>query len=96
MFDALVDNLSRLENLNIYVPSLIQLSILIIWIIVLRVTKSRYQASLRWSLVILIIAILAQLFTLTSLARTLAEYSFMLMGVGIIQIVFTKNEHSKI
>lgn len=73
MFEALMDNLSRLENLNSYIPSLVQLGILIIWIVILRVTKSRYQASLRWSFVILIIAIIAQLFTLVSVARTLAE-----------------------
>lgn len=93
MLNTIIDNLSRFEDLSIHIPSIIQLFILILWIFFLRVSKIKYQASVGWSLFLLLISIIAQLFTLTTIAYIVAEYSFMLLGVGIIQIVFTRDDN---
>lgn len=95
MLDILIDNLSRLENLSSYVPYIIQLIFFVLWIFIIRASKAKYQASIKWSLLILLVSIIAQLFTLITLAKTLAEYSFMILGVGIAQIVLTKNDNSR-
>lgn len=92
MLDAIFDNLSRLEDLSGHIPSIIQFFILILWIFIIRISKARYQTSIGLSLFLLIISLVAQLLTITFLARTIAEYSFMFLGVGILQIVFMKQD----
>ncbi len=94
MIDTVIDNLSRLEDFSRYIPSIIQLFIFILWIFIIRVSKAKYQTSLNLSIFLLMISVLAYLFNIIFLARTSAEYAFMLLGVGIIQIVFTKNGDS--
>lgn len=86
MLNLLIDNLSRLENLSSYIPSIIQLLIFVLWIFIIRVSKAKYQTSVGWSLFLLLVSIVAQLFTLTFLAQMVAEYSFMFLGIGIIQL----------
>lgn len=94
MLDTVIDNLSRLEDLNSYIPSVIQLFILVLWIFIIRSSKAKYKTSLCLSLFLLAIAILTQLFNIIFLARISAEYAFMFLGVGILQIVFAKNDNS--
>lgn len=91
MINTIIDNLSRLENFINYLPSIIQIFIFIIWIIIIRSSKAKYKTSLGWSLFLLILSMVAQLLTLISVAQIIAGYSFMLLGVGVIQMVFTKN-----
>ncbi len=87
MLDTVIDNLSRLEDLKGYIPSIIQLFILIYWIFIIRVSKVKYQTSLSLSLVLLTVSIVSQLFNFIFLARTMAEYAFISLGVGIIQLI---------
>lgn len=92
MFNTVIDNLSRLENLSIYIPSVIQLFILILWIFIIRISKASYKTSVGLSLFVLVISLLFQLITITFLAQILAEYSFMFLGVGILQMFFSKED----
>ncbi len=92
MLNTIIDNLSRLEDLNIYIPSLIQLGVLIFWIFIIRISKASYRTSVGLSLFMLFLSLLFKLITIAFLAQTLAEYAFMFLGVGIIQIVFSKEE----
>lgn len=94
MLDAIFDNLSRFENLSTYIPSLIQLLILIIWIFIIRISKAQYQTSIGLSLFLLLVSLIAQLLTITFLAQTVAEYAFMFLGVGILQLFFMKQDET--
>lgn len=92
MFNEIIDNLSRLEILTGYIPSLIQLVVLIAWIILVRVSKVKYRASLNLSLFLLGIAMLTQLINNSLLSKTISEYSFIFLTVGIVQMFFAKED----
>lgn len=91
---AVIDNLSRLENLSTYIPSVIQLSILLFWVFIIRRSKTPYSSSLALSLFLLLISVVMLLLTFTSVAKTLSEYSFLFLGAGIIQMLFMKYNDS--
>ncbi len=95
MLDTIIDNLSRLDSLIGYIPTVIHILILVFWTIFIRVSKAKYQVTINWSLFILLVSITAQLLTLFTLSRTFAEYSFILLSIGILQIIFTKNTDNK-
>lgn len=90
MLNAITDNLSRFEVLNIYIPSFIQLVTLIFWIFILKLSKAKYQVSIGLSLLLFLLFILAQLFMITFLARILAEYIFLFLGIGVFQMFISK------
>ncbi len=87
MLNAVIDNLSRLENLSDNIPSVVQLIILLLWVYIIRRSKVRYQTSIGWSLFLLLLSIIAQVLTLKFIAQTLAEYAFIFLGVGILQLI---------
>lgn len=94
MLDIIIDNLSRIEILSKFVPTIIQIIIVSLWILTTRKTKAPYRNSLALALFLLSVSIISLVLTLTTLARITGEYAFIFLGVGILQIVFTKNDDS--
>lgn len=94
MWYKIIDNLSRLADLSIYLPAVIQVSVFILWIYIIRKSKTPYKRSLGLSFFLLLISVLALVLTMTSAAKVIGEYAFMFLGVGIIQIFLTKQEDS--
>lgn len=92
MLEKIIDNLLALGEINNFVSLIAQLIFLIFWIIIIRVSKWKYQTSLGLSLFLLFISMVTQLLNITSFSRGVAEYAFILLGVGILQIFFTKND----
>lgn len=90
MLDIVLDNLSRLEVLAGYIPSLIQVSILLVWIYIIRRSKLRYQTSFVISLFLLFLSIIALLLNQISVAGVLGEYTFLFLAVGVIQTLLVK------
>lgn len=90
MLDVVIDNLSRGEDLIGYIPLVIQVSILLLWIYIIRRSKVRYETSLIISLFLLFLSIITMLLNQTFIAGVLGEYTFLFMTVGIIQTIFAK------
>ena len=94
MLNRIFDYLFLLEGLNNYISSVIQIILLIFWIFIIRVSKVKYKTSLGLSLCLIAVSMIGQIFNIIPLAKTAGEYAFIFLGVGILQIVFTKNDDS--
>lgn len=95
MLDTLIDNLSWLESLRSYIPSVIQAIICLIWIFIIRITGIKYQTSLIISLFLLILSILVLMLNQVSTAGILGEYAFLFLSIGIVQSIFSKTENAE-
>lgn len=91
MLNAIIDNLSRLEVLSRYIPSVIQIGVILFWIFVTRKSKNGYKISFIISLFLLLLSIAPLVLTYTSVAGVIGEYAFLFLGIGIIQILISKD-----
>lgn len=89
--DAIIDNLSRLEILSQYIPSIIQIGVVLFWIFVTRRSKNGYKTSLSISLFLLLLAIVVLVLNFTHLAKIIGEYAFLFLGIGILQMLISKD-----
>lgn len=96
MLNIIIDNLSRLEESQ-YI-AVLQIGLILIWIFVTRKSKNGYKISLTGykisltiSLFLLLVSMAVLALTLTSVAKVLSEYAFLFLGIGIIQILVSKD-----
>lgn len=88
--DAIIDNLSRLDILSQYIPSAIQIGVILFWIFIIRKSKKGYKISLVISLFLLLSSMVVLALTFTSVAGIIGEYAFLFLGIGIVQMLITK------
>ena len=86
LINRLLDTIFSLENLGSYVNNIIQVLIALIWIYITRKSKSGHKSSLFITLFLLALSVLMLVLTLTTAAAFLAEYAFIFLGVGILQL----------
>lgn len=89
--DAIIDNLFRLDILSKYIPSAIQIGVLLFWIFVTRRSKNGYKTSFGISLFLLSLSMVVSILTFTSVAGVIGEYAFLFLGAGIIQMLISKD-----
>lgn len=92
LIDRLIANILADNNLGNHINNIIQVLIVLIWIYITRKSKAGYKRSISISLLLLVLSILMLLFTLTPTAAFIAEYSFIFLSIGILQIIFTKQD----
>lgn len=91
MFDTI---LSYLEELIVivpdYLPGVLHLLTAIAWIFVIKKLGFKYEVSLKICLGLIFISLVVTTLTLRFMAGILAEYAFIFLCIGIIQMVFQK------
>lgn len=91
MLNIIIDNLSRLEVLSRHLSSVIQIGIILLWIFLTRKSKNGYKTSSLISFFLLLLAIVVLALNFTPLAKTIGEYAFLFLGIGIIQMLIAKD-----
>ena len=78
-----------------YLPSLLNFLVIFIWVIIIRKRRLTFGASLKVCLVLLFVSMLIVIFSLKFIAGVIAEYAFIFLLVGIVQLIFQKSNHAK-
>lgn len=94
MLNILIDNLSRLEDFAFLIPSLVQLSAVTLWIIIIKTLHFRYHSSIILSLILLSAAAVLSMLSLFQLAGGVGEYAFIFLIVGTVQMIFSNGMES--
>ncbi len=87
LIDRLITTILTIDNLSSHVNNIIQVLIVLIWLYIFRKSKTGYKSSLFISLFFLLLSILMLVLTLTTAAAFTAEYAFVFLGVGILQLI---------
>ena len=90
VLNKVIDNLYQLEGLNNFMPSVIQIVVVLSWIFIIMRSKFSYKSSLSVALFLLFFSIPAYIINLIPVATVLGQYSFLFLSIGTVQIILTK------
>lgn len=87
LFDSLIQ---QIENAGQNIPSIIEITISLIWVFIIWKYKISYQTSLKISLGLLLLSVLTFILAGSVIAGFVGEYILLFLGIGIIQAIATK------